>query len=248
MPLKRKLAIKRKRKQAEDTSPPTKRRPSATYLTQTTLKSKNLTWFLKIYKGLEDWHLPIFRDTRSFTRASHVLYPGSDKHLTASLVFPSVIYVDYNKNVEPVFHDSAVTQWINDNKDYDKNTDVTFLCKRFEGRLADDESFDLLISASAGIVSTPCSRYLKVGGYFLASDAHFDARTLFLDPKFELVGVFDKDTGKLGTDAESLAGHFETTSGKIITKKQVKESIQKSKSRRSFKLKKETWFYLFQKK
>ena len=51
--------------------------------------------FMRSYKGLDDWHLPIFRAVRDFLSARgiaepDVFYPGCHKHVQASLVFRKV--------------------------------------------------------------------------------------------------------------------------------------------------------------
>lgn len=204
---------------------------------------------MNVYKGLDDWHIPIFREVEHLTKAKHVLYPGCDKHVTASLFFPSVVYVDCNKKVEAVFKDEQVLEWVTVNKAYSTEPTIKFICKSFESAFEKVASFDLMISASAGIVSKPCSKYLKPGGYFLVSDAHFDARTTFLRPDFTLIGVYDMETKTLETSVQTLAGLFQTTKGSPINKSQVEESIKLPKQKRSFKLQKEAMFmfYLFQK-
>ncbi|XP_053382989.1 uncharacterized protein LOC123539599 [Mercenaria mercenaria] len=207
----------------------------------------NLKWFLKVYKGLDDWHIPIFQATQQYTKAKHVLYPGCDKHLTASLCFPLVVYVDVNKKLKPVFNDDSVLEWVKENKMYSEETKIKFLCQNFDSGFEKLASFDLMISACAGIVSKPCSKYIKPGGYFLVSDAHFDARTTFLRPDFELVAVYDNETSQFLTNKAEFAGHFHTLEGKPLNSKQVEESLQKPKARRSFKLQKEAMFYLFRK-
>ena len=108
-------------------------------------------------------------------------------------------------------------------------------------------SFDLMISACAGIVTNPCCKYVKTGGYFLVSDSHFDARTTFLRQEFGLEAVYDMKTGRFLTSEADLSGHFHTTEGIPISKTQVEESIVKAKARRSFKLQKESMYYLFRK-
>ena len=224
-------------------------KPMKSVQTQASSKrgSASLKWFLKVYKGLEDWHIPIFRETKTQTGASRILYPGSDKHITASLVFPSVVYVDFNKKVEAIYTDDAVRDWVKQHKEYPGEADYKFMCENFETKFEKLSSFDLLISACAGIISTKCAQYLKQGGHFLVSDAHFDARTAFLMKEFQLVGVFDRGTGKLNIDKKELDNHFHTMQGKVITQAQVKESIEKHRNKRSFKLKKEAMFYLFSK-
>ncbi|KAL3901146.1 MAG: hypothetical protein SGARI_006118 [Bacillariaceae sp.] len=129
-------------------------------------------------------------------------------------------------------------------------SNIRFLCNNFDNSLTLPlASFDLLISACAGIVSTPCAKYLKPGsGYLLVSDAHFDAREAFCNShEFELVAVLDMD-GTVRDAPRDLEGHFTTTDSTPLTQAQVEESKVKPKARRSFKLVKEGMFYLFQKK
>ena len=209
--------------------------------------SANLSWLLRVYKGLDDWHLPVFKETKRFTGAKYVLYPGCHTHVTPSLVFPHVVYVDNNKKVEGVFNDEKVIEWVNENKGYDEDTEIKFLYKNFDSNFEEVASFDLMISACAGIVSKSCAKYLKPGGHFLVSDAHFDARGTYVRKDFKLVGVYGERDGRLLTGNADIKGHFHTTKGEPITESQVEESIEKPKSRRSFKLKKEAMFYLFKK-
>jgi hypothetical protein len=109
------------------------------------------------------------------------------------------------------------------------------------------ESIDVLISANAGIVSTPCAKYLKLGGYFLVSDSHFGAQQVFLVKlQFRLMAIIDND-GTTRDAEDDFEGHFTTTIGTLITPEQVEESKSIPKARRLFKLQKEGIFYLFQK-
>ena len=89
-------------------------------------------------------------------------------------------------------------EWIQENKDYPEETKIQFKLKNFERDIGEpSKSFDLLLSLSAGIVSKPCAKYLKTDGYFLVSDAHFDARMMFLDSRFHLVGIWDDSAGRI---------------------------------------------------
>ena len=202
-----------------------------------------LTQLKKTYKGLDDIHLPLFKEVQRVAKAGRVLYPGSHWHLQASLVFPNVTYVDYNQKVAPFFEDPAVLAWIKENKVYAAESAMKFCNKDFEHLQLPTGSFDLLISMSAGIVSRPCSRFLRKGGFFLVSDAHFDARTLALDDCFSLVGVYDMNRQKIST--KDLKSCFMTTAGHKITAQQVEVSKNKPKGSRGFKLLREDCFYLF---
>ena len=118
---------------------------------QAKLSSGCLTKLLKVYKGLEDFHLPLFKEVQRIAKAKRVLYPGSHWHLQASVVFPDVTYVDYNQKVAPFFEDPAVLAWIKQNKLYAAEAKMKFCLNDFE-HLKLPGGFDLLISMSAGIV------------------------------------------------------------------------------------------------
>lgn len=82
-----------------------------------------------------------------------------------------------------------------------------------------------------------------MGGYFLVSDAHFDARSVVLDARFKLQGVYDMARKVIVT--KGLEDCFMTTEGRRISKEQVEMSQRKPKGSRGFKLKREDCFYVF---
>lgn len=217
------------------------------------LKSRSLSLVMRTYKGLGDFHIALFRAVKSFTKAEHVLYPGCHRHVQASLVFPKVVYIDTDKKVEAEFSDAAVLEWLRRHKFYPDTVatrpNMQFLLRDFTATdlPLSDGSFELLISMSAGIVSSSCAKYLRSGGFFLVSDAHFDARETSLHPEqFRLRAVYDLTEQRLKSEPEALEGHFHTQSGRI-TEEQVQQSIELPKARRKFKLMKEALFYLFEK-
>ena len=207
--------------------------------------SRELSAYFKSYKnGLGDFHLPLFRAVAQLLKPGRVLYPGCYRHVTASLAFEDVVYLDCDSKVGACFQDEGVLDWLDQNKDYKVKPKLRFLCANFDNAIKGEslESFDLAISACAGIVTSSTSKYLKVGGYYLVSDAHYDARCLSLDESFVLKYVWDSKTEVFTDDVD---GHFVTNEGKKITREMVEESQNKPKARRSFKLKKEAMFYLF---
>jgi len=211
--------------------------------------STALSAYLKSYKNGDEMHLSLFRVVQKLVQPEKVFYPGCHRHITASLTFKDVIYVDFDSKVQNCFEDDSTLQWLNDNKEYDNDCKLKFICGDFTHNLQGvvEESFDLLISACAGIVSTSTSKYLKKGGYYLISDAHYDARMLSLDKEYTLKYVWDSGKKELVNDQYELDQHFRTLDGEKITREMVDESMNKPKARRSFKLKKEAMFYLFQK-
>lgn len=201
--------------------------------------------YMKVYKGLEDFHMGALREVQKFTTAKSVLYPGSGRHINPSLFFPNVTYVDSDKKTGDVFNDPITLEWVNSNKQYSDDVKVSFLCKNFSSNMGlKPASFDLVISSSAGIVSDTCKNFCKIGGHFLASDAHLDARKLYLDPNFELAGFFNDATKILETNNLEQCFIVKKT-GLPLTSVQVDQMLKVYKRIHAYPLIKTAWFYLF---
>lgn len=212
--------------------------------------SAELTAYFRSYNGgLGDIHMHIFRDLKRFTSANKVLYPGCHRHITPSLFFQDIVYVDNYAKVKGVYSDEKVLDFVKKYKEFPEDPVIKFKCKNFESDFGEKaKSFDLLMSLSAGIISKSCAKYLKNGGYFFASDAHYDARMAFVDPQFEFIAVYDAVKEIFDESDDIKSGHFISKKGVSMTAEMVQESIDKPKAKRSFKLQKETLFYLFKKK
>ena len=204
-----------------------------------------------------------------------VLYPGCHRHLTASLYFPLVVYVDCDAKVADTFSSDtqAVDYYVQESKvcDRDHRHDFKFFCSDYTTldsivEIASPKNpFDLLLSMSAGQVQGSCSKYVKRGGHLLVSDAHADARAAFVardvDGKkvWKLIAVYNSDRKVFDDSAPTVKkcflveprkgkGHSEESKPSLITPEQVEESIKVgSVSKRSFKMAFEPMFYLFQK-
>mmetsp|Transcript_49571 Transcript_49571/g.120286 ORF Transcript_49571/g.120286 Transcript_49571/m.120286 type:complete len:275 (+) Transcript_49571:3-827(+) len=231
-------------------------------------KSPALTAYKRSYqkRGQRDvLHEEVFRSLSNVVQSpiNRVLYPGCHRHITASLVFPDVDYVDFDRKVSDVYNDDAVKDWVLSETSNDQTDESsvqhkwTFTCASYESMAQKktkfkNNSYDLMISLSAGIVSTPCARYIRPGGYFLVNDAHADASAAFVattDNKgskmFNLVAAWEEGMGWKTTDLED---YFKTTKRDFISAKQAHEAAEiGSKSKRSFRLMKDAHFYLFRK-
>ena len=113
-----------------------------------------------------------------------VLYPGSFIHVTASLVFPSVVYVDNDRNAKRFFSKmDDVVSFVVRHKVYNETPMMAFHSSSYEADLPEPNgSFDLLISLYAGFISKPCKRYLKRGGILAVNNSHGDAGLASIDP------------------------------------------------------------------
>ena len=64
------------------------------------MPSKALEKYLSHYQGIDDPHLEAFRLIKKKYKVESVLYAGSWIHLTPSLVFPYVVYIDFFAKME----------------------------------------------------------------------------------------------------------------------------------------------------
>ena len=76
------------------------------------MPSKFLKDYLSRYGGVHDWHLQAFRVLNNRFSPRRTLYPGSWIHLTPSLVFPDVVYVDSFSKMKKAFNDPDLLQYI----------------------------------------------------------------------------------------------------------------------------------------
>lgn len=214
--------------------------------------SSQLSAYMRSYLkngAKEDYHAPIFCALQKEVQPEKVLYPGCHRHITASLFFPNVHYVDVDAKVGGLYRDKKALDFVADNKAYEGNFSITFSCKNYEtDTLEELKSVDLLLSLSAGLVSRSCCKYVKPGGYLFVNDSHSDARVAYFDDHFELVGIYNELFEKFETAQGILAKHFHTVEGEKITEQMVNESIKTPRSKRTFKLAAESMFYLFKKK
>jgi hypothetical protein len=200
-----------------------------------------------VHKDGGEYHSSIFRILKAMLNPQKVLYPGCHRHITPSLFFSTVDYIDCDPKVGKLYTDPKALAYVEENKEYKEETVINFDCKDFNANIGFAGSYDLLISLSAGFVSTPCERYLKEKGYLFVNDAHSDASTAYLNENFKLVGMYDRTKEKFDDDSAILAGCFHTKDGKKLTKAHVEKGAKDAKFKRSLGLLSESMFYLFQK-
>ena len=207
------------------------------------MPSKFLKDYLSRYGGVHDWHLQAFRVLNNRFSPRRTLYPGSWIHLTPSLVFPYVAYID----LSPKKITLDLLQYIEGHAEYQGKPKIVFHQSDYKASFVEEKSsFDLLISLSSGFVSEACSSYLKKGGLLFANNEHYDASMAYVDSKFKAIGVF-KNPELLIRSKKEIESYFMTTRGIPITLEMVVENSKKAPSKARHKLKKKSPLYLFQK-
>ena len=152
-----------------------------------------LELFRKHYTNKDDERMGLFMKLFEKYEIRNVLYPGSFVHITPSLVFPRVVYVDSIKKAADFFKDQSIYEYIEKNKLYHEETQITFHKSDYTKDLGEKEdSFDLLISQSAGFISLACKMYLRLKGLLLVNNSHGDASMASIDDDYELTAVYNR--------------------------------------------------------
>jgi len=209
------------------------------------MPSKALTQYLSHYRGTDDPHLSSFKLIKKKYSVERVLYPGSWIHLTPSLIFPYVVYVDSLSKIDSMLSDPELLEYIGNNSEiFGESIIKVHQIDYREGVNKEKESFDLLISLSSGFVSQYCGSYLKKGGLLFVNNEHYDAIKAFVDENFKPIGVFSSK-GKLIQKENWIEEYFLTKNDESITSEMVSENSKRSPSKAKYKLKNKAPFYLF---
>ena len=199
--------------------------------------------------GCCDGLAPVFRKVRDEFDVQQVLYPGSYLHITPSLFFPSVCYVDSLEGIANALADPELRRYVADHRDYPEAPEIWCYQQDYRTFHSEPESsFDLLISLNAGLVSQAGKRFLASGGLLLVNDEHYDARHAFVDPDYILSAVFTGESLRMETSESKLAAYFKTARGTPMTREMVESDVNRSPSRARFKPAKSAAVYLFRKR
>jgi hypothetical protein len=129
------------------------------------------------YKSLQFERAGLFKVILEKYPGRTVLYPGCSVHITPSLYFPHVVYVDESPVAANFFaNERFIAEFVSRNKQYKQSAYVRFLQQDFSTPLSlTENSFDLLFALFAGGIAKTCVRYLKVGGFLLTNNHQGDA-------------------------------------------------------------------------
>lgn len=152
----------------------------------------------------------LFAAVAAATDASSVLYPGSFVDLAASLVWPSVTYVDVDRRAAQFFADEAgITELLAEHGVDPRERTVAFVPGDYTEPLdVGSGAFDLLVSLYAGFVSEHCTDHLRVGGCLLVNPSHGDAAMASVDPRYRLRAVVTSTSGTYAVRDDDLDRHL----------------------------------------
>jgi hypothetical protein len=162
----------------------------------------------KQYKSMQFERAGLFKAVHERYQSRDVLYPGCSVHITPSLYFPHVVYVDQSEAAAQFFADErSIAQFVSRNKHYEQSAYVRFVQQDYSMPLPlMEEKFDLLLALFAGGIAESCAVYLKVGGILLTNNHQGDAMDAAKDPNFELVGIIQFQKGTYSIKEVDLDG------------------------------------------
>jgi hypothetical protein len=157
--------------------------------------------------------LGLFEQLNKKYNIKKALYLGSHVHITPSLVYPEVVYVDTYGSFKAMVESEEALEFVKLNKQYSAVPSYTSIQQNYENDLDIDSDFDLLISQYAGFISRSGKKYLKKGGILVANNSHGDASMANLDKDYEFVAVANpNEDGWIISD--NLDGYFLRKDGK----------------------------------
>jgi hypothetical protein len=138
-----------------------------------------------------------------------VLYPGSFVDIAPSFIYPSVTYVDTDRRTPRFFADVDGVREIILSEGGTPDRRFRFIHGDYRENLElVEESFDLLVSLYAGLVSEHCTNYLKVGGLLLVAPSHGDVAMASLDDRYQLAGVVTSRSGEYRVRTDDLDSYL----------------------------------------
>ena len=206
-----------------------------------------LPTYLRDYRKMRHSHdlIGVFRAVCDLIGVQRVVYPGSYVHLTPSLVFPRVCYLDSVKGFGAAMQSDDLVPWLDAHKEYAEPVELTAIetaYNRIPSRLL--ARFGLMVSLNAGAISQDCKPLLAPGAHVVANDGHYDAARARVDADYTLVAAFRAD-GAYETGEEALRGYFVSKQGQPLTREMLAENAQRSPSKARYKMARAADAFLF---
>jgi SAM-dependent methyltransferase len=170
----------------------------------------------------------LFKAIRDQHRCKDVLYPGCLVHITPSLYFPHVVYVDKSEAAAQFFADEKrILDFVKRNKHYKQSAYIRFIHQDYSQPLPLREgSFDLLLALFAEGIAKSCAQYLRPGGLLLTNNHQGDAVDAVHDRKFRLTGIvrFQKGSYKISEALSDITIPTQRRNNNFL--RQVNEAAQ----------------------
>ncbi|MBN2440336.1 MAG: hypothetical protein JXJ04_03295 [Spirochaetales bacterium] len=183
--------------------------------------------YRKHYIDKQDERRLLFKMLADMFKIEKGLYPGSFVHITPSFYIQNMTYIDTDKRCYNFFNNENIINYVNQEKDYDKNPTINYLNIDFTKITGlEVNNYDILISLYSGFISKYCKQYLKKNGILLSNNSHGDAPLAFLDNSFRLIAVITRNGNKFFISMDDLKKYFITKNGIPIDKIKIEENLK----------------------
>lgn len=181
--------------------------------------------YKKFHVDKDHTSIGLFRELHQKFNIQKVLYPGSHVHITPSLVFPNVTYIDSFRNTFKFFERKETINFLEKNKEYLGDVVMKFYQQDYNQPIKElKKDFDLVISQYAGFVGQAAKPYLKKAGLLVCNNSHGDASMASIDPDFQLVAIYNRITDdRFRISNKGLNAYLQPKKGKHPSKKQLIE-------------------------
>lgn len=170
----------------------------------------------------------LFEAIRDQYPCKDVLYPGCSVHVTPSLYFPHVVYVDKSEATAQFFaEEERILDFVKRNKHYKQSAYIRFIHQDYSQPLPLRKgSFDLLLALFAEGIAKSCAQYLRPGGLLLTNNHQGDAVDAVSDRKFKLIGrvQFHKGSYRIAEASNGITLPAQRRNNNFL--RQVNESVQ----------------------
>jgi len=180
--------------------------------------------YTKSFTNRRYTRLSLFEQLRDRYGIRKALYLGSYIHITPSLVFSEVVYVDSFKKTKKLIESQEASDFITSHKSYQEDARVKYIEEDYTKPLDIATDFELLISQYCGFASQAGKKYVKPGGLLLANNSHGDASMAYLDKDFALIAVANNTQDVWHISDHDLDSYFVPKKGKHPTKVEVEQS------------------------
>lgn len=165
----------------------------------------------------------LFRVLKEKFEIRKVLYPGSHVHITPSLTFSNVTYIDSFRNTNLFFKSEELMKYLNTAKEYSEELTIKFLQQDYYTPLLGvRKDIDMVISQYAGFVGQAVKPHLKKGGILVCNNSHGDASMANVDSDYKLIAIYSrKSDTKFSISEKSLEEYLIPKKGIHPTREEI---------------------------
>lgn len=187
-----------------------------------------LELYLKNNVNKEYTSIGLLRAINQKYNIKKVLYPWCYVHITPSLIFPHVVYVDSFRNTYKFHESPEVHNFIETHKEYPEESIHIFHQQSYNTDIPGDiESFDMIVSQYGWFVWKATKQYLKKWWILVCNNSHWDASMTSLDTDYKLIAVYNrKSDDNFSISEKNLENYLIPKKPSDLTKEHLEKTMR----------------------